>query len=675
MVKKNLAIIQARLGSTRFKRKILKKIGNKTLIEFLYERVSSSKKIDKTIIATTTNKIDDELCKILQKKNISFFRGSENNVLKRFYDISNNKKFNYIVRICGDCPFVDPDIIDKLLYKADLKNLDYISNTIKPTFPDGLDAEVFKTKLLNKAYYNASTKYDKEHVTPFIVRNAKKIENFTYKVDLSKYRLTLDEPEDYKVIIRTYNLLKGKKININNIHRIIFKNKKFFKFNENLKRNEGSTMDKGQKLWRKAKNLIPGGNMLLSKRPEMFLPDRWPTYFSKAKDCYVWSLENKKLCDLSTMSVGTNILGYSNEKVNKSVINSIEKGNMSSLNCPEEVELADKLISMHPWFDMVRFAKTGGESNAIAIRIARAYSGKDNVAICGYHGWHDWYLSANLKFKNKLNTHLLPGLSTIGVPKKLAHTIFPFEYNNFQEFKNICNKNNIGVVKMEVFRNFEPKNNFLEKIRHYCTKNKIVLIFDECTSGFRNSFGGLHINYNVKPDICILGKSLGNGFPITAVLGKRNIMNKAQTTFISSTFWTERTGFVAALKTLEIMEKEKSWKKISKLGKEIKSKWIELSKKHKISIQVLGLDAIPIFVMKSKKWLLYKTFITSELLKRNILGSNVIYLSTRHNKKILKKYFKILDYIFKDISNFENNKSLDKINKLKICHSGFKRLN
>ncbi len=469
--------------------------------------------------------------------------------------------------------------------------------------------------------------------------------------------------------------MKSKKISINNIYKVIINNKKIFKSNINLKRNEGSIMSKGQKLWKKAKNLIPGGNMLLSKRPEMFLPDKWPTYFSKSKNCYVWSLDNKKYCDLSTMSVGTNILGYSNKKINSAVINSIKKGNMSSLNCPEEVELADKLISMHPWFDMVRFAKTGGESNAIAIRIARAYSGKDNIAICGYHGWHDWYLSANIKSKNKLNTHLLPGLSTIGVPKKLAHTVFPFEYNDFQKFKKLCKKNNIGVVKMEVFRNFEPKNNFLQKIRTYCTKNKIVLIFDECTSGFRSSFGGLHKNYQVKPDICILGKSLGNGFPITAVLGKRSIMNKAQATFISSTFWTERTGFVAALKTLELMEKEKSWKKISKLGKEIKEKWIELSKKYQIKIQVLGLDAIPVFIIQSKRWLQYKTFITNELLNNNILGSNVIYLSTCHNKIIIKRYFEILDKIFKEIANFEKNKNLEKIQKLKICHSGFKRLN
>ena len=675
MEKGIIAIIQARLGSTRFKNKILKKIGDKTIVEFLYKRISSIKNIKKTIIATTKSKIDDELYNFLKKKNINVFRGSESNVLKRFYEVSKLNTSDYIIRICCDCPFIDLNILKKMINKAKEKELDYISNTIKPTFPDGLDVEIFKTKILKKAYFNTSNKYDKEHVTPYIIRNAIKKENFEFKKDLSNYRLTIDEPNDYKVIIKTYKLLKNKEINIQNIDKIIMTNHKLFKLNRNDKRNEGAIMNKGQKLWKKAKSLIPGGNMLLSKRPEMFLPDKWPTYFSKSKGCYVWDLENKKYIDLSTMSVGTNILGYSNEKINLAVKKSIDKGNMTSLNCPEEVELAERLLSIHPWFDMVRFAKTGGESNSIAIRIARAYCGKDNIAICGYHGWHDWYLSANLKSKNKLNNHLLPGLSSVGVPKKLTDTTFPFEYNNFKEFKNVCKKNKIGIVKMEVFRNIEPKDNFLKKIRQYCTKNKIVLNFDECTSGFREAFGALHKKYNVKPDICILGKALGNGYPITVVMGKKRIMNRAQNTFISSTFWTERTGYIAALKTLEIMEKEKSWDKISKLGKLIKKQWLELSKKHEISLEVFGLDAIPLFTINSKHWLKYKTYITSELLKKNILGSNVIYLSTAHNLKILKKYFYLLDKIFFDISNFEKNLDRFKLVNLKVCHSGFKRLN
>ncbi|SVC21393.1 uncharacterized protein METZ01_LOCUS274247, partial [marine metagenome] len=187
-------------------------------------------------------------------------------------------------------------------------------------------------------------------------------------------------------------------------------------------------MTKGKLLWKRAKKIIPGGNMLLSKRSEMFLPEKWPSYYSKSKGCKVWDLDGREYTDMSIMGVGTNILGYCNEEVDRSVIEAVNRGNMSTFNCPEEVYLSENLVELHPWADMVRLARTGGEANAMAIRIARAASGKDKVAICGYHGWHDWYLSANLTGNNNLGNHLLPGLEPKGVPKELKGTVFPFNY-------------------------------------------------------------------------------------------------------------------------------------------------------------------------------------------------------------------------------------------------------
>ena len=348
------------------------------------------------------------------------------------------------------------------------------------------------------------------------------------------------------------------------------------------------------------------------------------------------------------MSVGTNILGYSNNLVNKVVIKSIENSNMSSLNCYEEVQLSEKLINMHKHFDMVRYARTGGEANAIAVRIARAASGKDKIAICGYHGWHDWYLSANLNNKvsnGVLKDHLLPGLSTVGVPKNLKNTVYPFQFNDFKALDRICSENEIGVIKMEIFRNISPNNNFLKKVRDLANKKGIVLIFDECTSGFRETFGGLHLKYQVFPDICILGKALGNGFAITAVLGKKEIMENAQSSFISSTFWTERSGYVAGIKTLEIMEKIQSWKLISKQGEKIKKIINKISKKYNLKAKISGLDACPSYSLKVDNWLGYKTFITQELLK-NILGANTTYVSICHNDRLLREYETKLDKIF-----------------------------
>ena len=671
-----LVIIQARLGSTRFPEKILQKLGQKTLIEVIVERLSKSKLIDKIIVATTNNQKDKSLIKFLKQKNISVFAGEENNVLSRFYNLAKKYKPKYVVRVCGDCPFSDYKILDQMVKITKTGNYDYVSNINPPTFPDGLDLEIFSYNSLLSAHKKATKSYDKEHVTPFIIRNSKNSFNLSLKKDYSKYRLTIDEPNDLAVIRNVYKNFKKKKyFDYSEIVKLIDKNSFLFKNNQSIERNIGSKISTGQKLWSRAKYVIPGGNMLLSKRPEMFLPNLWPVYFSKSKGCYVWDLDGKKYLDMSSMSVGTNSLGYANTKIDNVVKKSINMGNMSSLNCPEEVYLAEKLIKIHSGFDMARFAKTGGEANAIAIRIARAYSKKDNIAICGYHGWHDWYLSANISSKKNLNQHLLSGLSTIGVPKKLKNTVFPFEYNNIEKFYEICNKNKIGIVKMEVFRNFKPKNNFLKKIRNFCNKKKIVLIFDECTSGFRETFGGLHKKYKVIPDMCILGKALGNGYPITAILGKRDIMQNAQSTFISSTFWSERTGYVAALKTLEEMEKIKSWKKISSLGKIIKKNWAKLAKKSKLKIKIQGLNSIPSFNIESKNWIKYKSYITYVMLKENILASNYIFLSTSHNKKNLKKYFRILKKIFNKLSKFENKLELEILDKIPKSHTGFQRLN
>lgn len=432
----------------------------------------------------------------------------------------------------------------------------------------------------------------------------------------------------------------------------------------------------GQNLYSKAKNLIPGGTMLLSKRPEMFLPDNWPSYYSKAKGCKVWDLDGNEYIDMSIMGIGTNTLGYGNEEVDEAVKNAVLNGNMSTFNCPEEVYLAEKLIEINPWADMVRFARSGGEANAIAIRIARAASGNDKVAICGYHGWHDWYLSANHNQGDGLSGHLLPGLDPTGVPKNLEGTVFPFHYNNLEELTRIVDENNIGVIKMEVVRNFGPEDNFLQKVRDLATNRGIVLIFDECTSGFRETFGGIYKKYGVEPDVAMYGKTIGNGYALTAVVGKKSIMEAAQKTFISSTFWTERIGPTAALKTLEVMNELKSWNIITEQGKKMQTKWKSLAKAHNISITVSGIPALSTYTFESKNSMVYKTYITQEMLKKGFLASTNFYASIAHEDIYINSYFNALDEVYKVISDCEKGIiKLDDLLEGPVCHSGFKRLN
>jgi glutamate-1-semialdehyde aminotransferase/spore coat polysaccharide biosynthesis protein SpsF (cytidylyltransferase family) len=673
--KKVLAIIQARYNSTRFPGKVVKKINNKTILEILIRRLSRSKHISKIIVACSNNRNDKAIVAICRKLGVNYFIGSENDVLNRFYHAAKKYRGINIARITADCPLIDPKIVDDVISNFFLKNADYSSNFNPPTFPDGLDVEVFKFRVLKEAYINAKKSTEREHVTPFIINN-KKLKKFNLKnsIDYSTLRLTLDEKED---LILIEKIIKYFKNNLNfSLKNILdlYKNKKnFFLINSHLVRNEGYNLNAGQKMWKRAKNIIPGGTMLFSKNPDLFLPKFWPAYFEKTKGCNVWDLEGRKYLDFSMMGVGTNILGYSRNEVDDAVRKVIDKGNMSTLNSREEILLAEKLIQMHPWAGKVRFARTGGEAAAIAVRIARAATGKDKVAICGYHGWHDWYLSANLSHSQNLNSHLMGNLPIEGVQKNLKNSAFVFEYNNFDQLKKIVSQNNIGTVIMEVSRNEPPKKNFLENVRKLTKNKNIVLIFDECTSGFRETFGGLHLKYKINPDIATFGKALGNGYAVNAVLGTESIMDYANSTFISSTFWTERIGSVAGLKTLEIMEKIKSWKTISSLGKKIKIKWEALSRKHKLKLTIKGLDALPRFDFDNKNNLYYKTFISQEFLKKRILASNSIYLCTEHNINMFNNYFNMLDKIFFTINRSIEDR-LDPAELLSgpVCMSGIR---
>jgi glutamate-1-semialdehyde 2,1-aminomutase len=431
----------------------------------------------------------------------------------------------------------------------------------------------------------------------------------------------------------------------------------------------------GQELWKRAQHVIPGGNMLLSKRPDQFLPDHWPAYFSKAQGCTVWDLDDNALTDMSIMGIGTNTLGYGHPEVDAAVVKTVRDGNMSTLNCPEEVYLAERLVAMHPWADMARFARTGGEANAIAVRIARAATGKTKVAICGYHGWHDWYLAANLGTENNLAGHLLPGLEPTGVPENLRGSVLTFNYNRIDELEALISSHELGAIMMEVSRNFGPEDDFLKKVRDLATKNGIVLMFDECTSGFRQTFGGLHKMYGVEPDVAMFGKALGNGYAITAVLGKRSVMESAQNSFISSTFWTERIGPTAALATLDVMEQMKSWEIITKMGQYITEQWQSIAESNGITIKTSGLPALASFSVDSKFALEYKTLITQEMLKKSYLAGTSIYVATVHTKEIVDRFFAELEPIFALIKECEDGRDVKALLDGPTCSSGFKRLN
>ncbi|MBN1824456.1 MAG: aminotransferase class III-fold pyridoxal phosphate-dependent enzyme [Endomicrobiales bacterium] len=433
---------------------------------------------------------------------------------------------------------------------------------------------------------------------------------------------------------------------------------------------------RSQKLYKKAKKLIPGGTQLLSKRPEMHLPEYWPAYYSRAKGCEVWDLDGKKYVDMSYMGIGSCLIGYADDDINRAVKSAVEKGSMNTLNAPEEVELAELLMKLHPWARMVRYARSGGEAMSQAVRIARAKTGRDIVLFCGYHGWHDWYLSSNLADRKSLDGHLLPGLSPHGVPRALKGTSYPFNYNNTKQFLGLMRKygKNTGAVILESIRNSEPEKEFVTTIRRETKKRGIVLIVDEITAGFRLNAGGAHMLYGLKPDIAVFAKGISNGFPMAAILGTGKVMEVAQGTFISSTYWTDRIGPSAAVATIKKFMKFKVHKHLVKMGKMVQNGWQKLARDNGLEIHVGGMYPLGHFSFTHKKPLVLKTLFTQFMLVEGILATTAFYASYAHKEKHVRKYLEAVNRAFRFISKAVKTGKPEKFLAGPVCHSGFKRL-
>lgn len=433
---------------------------------------------------------------------------------------------------------------------------------------------------------------------------------------------------------------------------------------------------RGTELWNKAKKLIPGGNQLLSKRAEMFLPEKWPAYYSRVKGCEVWDLDGNKYIDMSISGVGCCTLGHADPDVDQAVVKAIECGNMSTLNVPEEVELAELFREIHPWAEMVRYARTGGEAMAIAIRIIRAATGKDKILFCGYHGWHDWYLSANLAESTALDGQLLPGLDPAGVPRGLLGTAIPFFYNDLDTFKNLFDRysGELAGVIMEPVRAHWPKEGFLETIRQMTRSKGIPLVFDEVTSGLRMTSGGIHLKLGIEPDVAVFAKALGNGYPMAAIIGRAEIMQAAQNTFISSTYWTDKIGPVAALATLRKHRKLDVSSHLVYIGNLVQAGWKELARKHNVKINVSGIPPLGHWEIETDNSQLLHTIIVEKMLERAFLTSTAFYATYTHSKEYVDAYLGALDEVLGKLNPYIRENKLEELPHTPIAHTGFKRL-
>jgi glutamate-1-semialdehyde 2,1-aminomutase len=434
----------------------------------------------------------------------------------------------------------------------------------------------------------------------------------------------------------------------------------------------------GQDLYVRACRIIPGGTQLFSKRPELYLPDQWPAYYEKTKGIEVWDMDGCRYLDFASSGIGTCVLGAADPDVNAAVIKAVEAGSMSTLNCAEEVELADLLIELHPWADMARFQRTGGEAMAVAVRIARAATGRDRLAFCGYHGWFDWYVAANLADKENLNSHLLPGLAPTGVPAALAGTALPFKYNHAEELRKIVAETDgdLAAIVMEPHGVAEaPEPGFLEEVRIIADSCGAVLVFDEVTSGWRMNTGGIHMTLGVTPDIAVFAKCISNGYPMSAVIGTEAVMQAAQDSFISSAYWTERIGPAAALATIRKHRREKVSEHLIRVGNRLEEGWKIASAETGLALRYFGIAPQRGFIFGHDDADVLTTLFTQEMLVRGFIATPRVFSTLAHTDEHIDSYLNAVSDVFAELAaGLEAGDVRQRLNG-PVKHSHFKRLN
>ena len=433
---------------------------------------------------------------------------------------------------------------------------------------------------------------------------------------------------------------------------------------------------KSIELQEKGKKLIPGLSQLLSKRPDQFAPGVWPGFFEKAKGAEIWDMDGNQYLDMSIGGIGANILGYADPDVDLAVKSAIENGSSSSLLCPEDVQLAELMCELHPWAEQVRYARTGGEAMAVAVRIARAKTGRDKIAICGYHGWHDWYLAANLGTENALGEHLLPGLEPVGVPKALEGTTLPFRYNRLDELETIFKNhgNDIAAVVMEPMRSEEPKEDFLKKAAEIARRHGAVFVFDEISSGFRMNSGGAHLLLGTDPDVAVFSKAIGNGYPMAAIIGRSSVMEAAQNSFISSTNWTERIGPTAAIATITKHRANDVGDHLVRIGQSVQAGWHKAATENNLPIHISGIPPMGHFTFEVDQPQTYKALFVELMLERGILATTGFYAMYAHTPEHVTRYQTAVEEIFSRIAELRQLGGVESALRGKPASSGFKRL-
>jgi glutamate-1-semialdehyde aminotransferase/spore coat polysaccharide biosynthesis protein SpsF (cytidylyltransferase family) len=658
-----LAIIQARMSSTRLPGKVLQEIAGQPMLWHVVRRTEKSALVDKVVVATSVDAADEAIAAFCEREKIACFRGDLSDVLDRFYQAARAFLPDAIVRITADCPLMDGAVVDRVIGKFEAENADYASNTFIYTFPDGLDVEVFTFAALEDAWKNAKKLTEREHVTPYIRLNSKLKVASVVSEDLrgKGMRWTVDEPADLRFVQEIYRRFpENGFFGWREALAVIEENPELLEINQKAIMNEGYyktlfaqseagaapklKLDKSLAMLDRAKNLIPGASQTFSKGYTQFVQGAAPVFLQRGAGAHVWDVDGNEYIDY-IQGLLPNILGYANEEVNRAAFEQLQEGHSFSLPHPVEVQLAEKLTEIIPCAEMVRFGKNGSDATAGAVRAARAFTGRERVACCGYHGWQDWFIGSTTR--------------NAGVPQGVRDLTHPFAYNNLESLENLLetHKGEFAAVIMEPVNFVEPEDSFLQDVKELAHKHGALLIFDEICSGFHFGIGGAQKKYNVVPDMACFGKAMGNGFPIACVVGRRDVMKTFGEIFFSFTFGGEVASMAAALKVLEILEQTDALTRMNENGKRLQDGFNALAKEAGLS-ERFECIASPVWSLikfrdaEGKDSYLERSLFSQEVIKRGVLMLVTHNMTAAHDAVTTERTLEVYAAVFKTLSNW-----------------------
>jgi len=653
------AIIQARMGSTRLPGKTLAEVGGKPLIQHLVDRVRTSRFVAEVIIATTDRVEDDALVRFAERRGLKYFRGSEQDVLDRIYRAAAHYGVKHIVRVTPDCPLLDPRVMDRVIEVYQSGQYDYVSNTLQYSYPDGLDVEVFSFAALERAWKEAQLPSEREHVTTYI-RHSDQFRPFNVEspVNVGHLKWSVDTEADLAFVRSVFARLgdRADTAGFEDVFAVTQADGGLTALGERGTLNHGYyaslvddppvaprdiRLERSWALKSRAEALIPSGTQTFSKGPTQFVQGVAPVFLARGQGSHVWDVDGNEFIDYP-MGLGPVILGHGYPVVVEAVARHLREGMAFSLPHPLELELAELLAHVVPCAEMVRFAKNGSDATTGAVRVARAYTGRDVVACCGYHGWHDWYVSTTTRKS--------------GVPVAVAELTVPFAYDDLTSLERIFAEHpgQVAAVIMEPVGVVPPSPRFLRDVRDLTHRHGAVLIFDEIVTGFRLALGGAQEYFGVVPDLACLGKAMANGFPLSAVVGARDIMKLFDEVFFSFTFGGETLSLVASVATItELREKNvigHLWEK----GRQLKDGYNVLARQFGLEqyTECVGFPPRTVVTFRDAAGgdpLILKSLFQQECLLRGVLfggGHNVCYshddADVHHTLRVYRTALEIL---------------------------------